>query len=134
MAKQSRASEASKKLPKELSAYLLLVHDLIQEKGYVRGVELAERLEMSRPTVTRAIQRLAALGFANYERYRGITLTKLGEDAAKDCAQRFKIVNGFLEATGSNLRNTQLEARRLAAFCSDDVIDAFRAATRKLNK
>lgn len=134
MAKVSKASEAAKKLPKELSAYLLLVQDLIQEKGYVRGVELAERLEMSRPTVTRAIQRLAALGFANYERYRGITLTKLGEEAAKDCAQRYKIVNAFLEATGANFRNLQLEARRLAASSSDDVIDAFKVATRKLNK
>jgi Mn-dependent DtxR family transcriptional regulator len=133
MAKTAKAPAANA-LPKELSSYLLLVHDLIKEKGYVRGVELADRLQMSRPTVTRAIQRLAALGFANYERYRGITLTAAGESAAVRASERFAIVSKFLAATGASLANPELEARRLAAYCSDDVIAAFEVATRKLSR
>ena len=133
MAKTAKAPVVNA-LPKELSSYLLLVHDLIKEKGYVRGVELADRLQMSRPTVTRAIQRLAALGFANYERYRGITLTPAGESAATRASDRYATVSKFLTATGASLSNPELEARRLAAYCSDDVIAAFEAAARKLSR
>ena len=121
-------------LPQELGNYLLLIHELLNEKGYVRGVELAERLDMSRPTVTRAIQRLAALGYANYERYRGITLSKAGIDAANLANQRYQIVFGFLEATGVSLSNIKLESRRLASISSDEVLSSFKAATNKLRK
>ena len=49
------AKQEVQELPQELGSYILLIYDLLQEKGYVRGVELAERLRMSRPTVTRAM-------------------------------------------------------------------------------
>jgi len=131
---QKNTKEDLPELPQELGNYLLLIHELLNEKGYVRGVELAERLDMSRPTVTRAIQRLAALGYANYERYRGITLSKAGIEAANLANSRYQIVLGFLEATGAPLSNIKLEARRLASISSDEVLNAFKVAGNKLRK
>jgi DtxR family Mn-dependent transcriptional regulator len=127
------AKQEVQELPQELGSYILLIYDLLQEKGYVRGVELAERLRMSRPTVTRAMQRLAALGYANYERYRGITLSPAGVKAAEAARKRYRIINDFLTATGAKFGDLQLESRRLESFCSDDVLAAFKAATNKLN-
>jgi Mn-dependent DtxR family transcriptional regulator len=132
--KRTKTKETVAELPQELSSYLLLIQELLEEKGYVRGVELAERLDMSRPTVTRAIQRLAALGFANYERYRGITLSQAGIEAAAEASRRYRTVLDFLQATGVNMENQQLEARRLSASVSEDVLAAFKAATTKLRK
>lgn len=132
--KKSKAKEAASNLPQELASYLLLIQELLEEKGYVRGVELAERLHMSRPTVTRAIQRLAALGFANYERYRGITLSASGVDAAAQASRRYRTVLDFLESTNAPMQNIQLEARRLSASVSEDVLTAFRSASQRLRK
>ncbi len=119
-------------LPQELTCYLLLIQDLLNEKGYVRGVELAERLRMSRPTVTRAMQRLAALGYAFYERYRGLTLTPAGNAAATKARGRFDIIHGFLQKSGAKFEDMQLEARRLESFASDELVDAFRKAGNKM--
>lgn len=121
-------------LPQELSCYLLLIQDLLNEKGYVRGVELAERLQMSRPTVTRAMQRLAALGYAFYERYRGLTLTPAGVEAAKKARVRFEAIYNFLLLTDAKLSNPQLEARRLESYASEELVNAFRLAANKLSK
>ncbi|CAN5207113.1 hypothetical protein BH09SUM1_BH09SUM1_07620 [soil metagenome] len=132
--KTKNGKEELPELPHELGNYLLLIHELITEKGYVRGVELAERLDMSRPTITRAIQRLAALGYANYERYRGLTLSKSGIEAAQHANARYQTVFNFLEATGTNFSNIKLDARRLAAIASDDTLAAFKSATNKLRK
>lgn len=120
-------------IPQELGSYVLLIQDLLNEKGYVRGVELAERLGMSRPTVTRAMQRLAQLGYANYERYRGITLTPAGQKAADVSRKRYRIIYDFLTASGVKLSDQQLEARRLESYCSDEILSALKAASAKLS-
>ncbi|MCC6546125.1 metal-dependent transcriptional regulator [Candidatus Sumerlaeota bacterium] len=120
-------------IPQELGSYVLLIQDLLNEKGYVRGVELAERLGMSRPTVTRAMQRLAQLGYANYERYRGITLTPAGAKAAEASRKRYRIIADFLAVCGYKMADQQLEARRLESYCSDEILSALRAAGAKLS-
>lgn len=120
-------------IPQELGSYVLLIQDLLNEKGYVRGVELAERLGMSRPTVTRAMQRLAQLGYANYERYRGITLTTAGQKAADVSRKRYRIIYDFLTASGVKMSDQQLEARRLESYCSDEILNALKAAGAKLS-
>jgi len=120
-------------IPQELGSYVLLIQDLLNEKGYVRGVELAERLGMSRPTVTRAMQRLAQLGYANYERYRGITLTPAGQKAADVSRKRYRIIYDFLTASGVKMSDQQLEARRLESYCSDEILNALKAAGAKLS-
>lgn len=121
-------------LPQELSCYLLLIQDLLNEKGYVRGVELAERLQMSRPTVTRAMQRLAALGYAYYERYRGLTLSPAGVEAAGKARERFDVIYKFFKHSGANFTDMTLEARRMESFANDELINAFRLAGNKLAK
>lgn len=134
MRKEIEAPSTVSELPQELSCYLLLIQDLLNEKGYVRGVELAERLQMSRPTVTRAMQRLAALGYAFYERYRGLTLTPAGVEAAGHARERFDVIYQFLELSGAELSDAQLEARRLESYCSDELLEAFRAACAKMKR
>jgi Mn-dependent DtxR family transcriptional regulator len=132
--KKTRSKDELPTLSPELANYLLLIHELLTEKGYVRGVELAERLEMSRPTVTRAIQRLAQLGYAHYERYRGITLSKAGIEAAHVANSRYQTVLKFLESTGGSFANIKLEARRLAAVSSEDTLSAFKLASDKIKR
>ena len=58
--------------------YLERISDLIARKGYARVVDIAAMLEVSQPSVTAMVQRLADAGYLHYERYRGLVLTEKG--------------------------------------------------------
>jgi Mn-dependent DtxR family transcriptional regulator len=58
--------------------YVEIIDQLIQMKGYARGIEIAEKLRVRQPTVTSMLQRLAGKGLVLYEKHRGVILTSPG--------------------------------------------------------
>lgn len=82
--------------------HLERIQELIDEKGYARASDIAERLGIARPSVTNMVQRLAARGLVNYERYRGLTLTDQGRVVAQSIKVRHQILTSFLAALGLN--------------------------------
>ncbi len=80
--------------------HLERIQELIDEKGYARASDIAERLGIARPSVTNMVQRLAARGLVNYERYRGLTLTEEGRAVAQSIKVRHRILTSFLAALG----------------------------------
>ena len=59
--------------------YLERIHELIEEKGYARVVDIASSLRVKQASVTSMVQKLAELGYLNYEKYRGLVLTEKGD-------------------------------------------------------
>ncbi|MDH4541745.1 MarR family transcriptional regulator, partial [Sulfitobacter faviae] len=59
--------------------YVELIAELIELRG-ARPVEIAERLGVKSPTVTKNISRLKAAGLVRRERYRAIFLTDAAEN------------------------------------------------------
>ena len=57
--------------------YLERIHELIEEKGYARVVDIASSLAVRQASVTSMVQKLDELGYLNYEKYRGLILTCL---------------------------------------------------------
>ena len=62
--------------------YLERIHELIQEKGYARVVDIASSLQVKQASVTSMVQKLGELGYINYEKYRGLILTDKGREEA----------------------------------------------------
>ena len=62
--------------------YLERIHELIQEKGYARVVDIASSLEVKQASVTSMVQKLGELGYLNYVKYRGLILTEKGKAVA----------------------------------------------------
>src|SRR5437764_12699178 len=58
--------------------YLERIHELIEEKGYARAVDIASSLQVKQASVTSLVQKLGELGYLNYEKYRGLVLTENG--------------------------------------------------------
>src|SRR5215211_8552733 len=58
--------------------YLERIHELIEEKGYARVVDIASSLKVKQASVTSMVQKLGELGYLNYEKYRGLILTPKG--------------------------------------------------------
>ena len=75
--------------------YLERIHELIEQKGYARAVDIAVALGISQPSVTAMVQRLAQGGYLNYEKYRGLTLTEKGKLVAGAIRERHKTLERF---------------------------------------
>lgn len=76
--------------------YLERIHELIESKGYARVSDIASLLGLTRPTVSIMVQRLSRAGYLSYEKYRGLTLTDLGEEVARRIRTRHVLLTEFL--------------------------------------
>jgi Mn-dependent DtxR family transcriptional regulator len=103
--------------------YLEVIYGLIQEKGYARPADIAERLEVKAPSVTGMLQRLHGMGLIVYERYRGLTLTSKGERLAKSVQQNHSTLINFLRILGVEERTVQLDAEGIEHHVHKTTID-----------
>lgn len=91
--------------------YLEVIYELVQQKGYAVSADISRYLGVSSPSVTKMVKRLSESGYINYEKYRGISLTKEGLAVAGDISQRHGVLTEFLEPIGVNkdIANTDAE-------------------------
>ena len=80
--------------------YLERILELIEAKGYARVVDIAASLNISQASVTNMVQRLDTEGFINYEKYRGLILTKEGKAVAQKIARRHQLLTEFFTLLG----------------------------------
>lgn len=98
--KRAHAAPATGPTPRT-EDYIEVVYELILEKGYARIIDIGAHLDVSSPTVTKMIQRLAEEGLVEYERYRGIALTPEGTELAKKLRHRHDLLTSFLKLLGA---------------------------------
>jgi len=80
--------------------YLERIHELIEEKGYARVVDIASSLEVKQASVTSMVQKLGELGYLNYEKYRGLILTPKGLEVACRIHERHETLSRFFSLFG----------------------------------
>jgi Mn-dependent DtxR family transcriptional regulator len=80
--------------------YLERILELINMKGYARVVDIAQRLQISKASVTNMVQRLDAEGLLKYEKFRGLVLTTAGEALARNITHRHQLLTDFLKLLG----------------------------------
>jgi DtxR family manganese transport transcriptional regulator len=80
--------------------YLETVYHLIDEKGYATTVDISDKLEVTPPTVSNMIQKLAAQGLLLHEPYRGMKLTESGERVARSVIRRHEIISELFSLLG----------------------------------
>ncbi len=82
-AKRRNSARAAQSRSESTEDHLERIQDLVDQKGYARVADIAASLGLSRSAVSNMVRRLAARGFVNYEKYRGLTLTAEGRAVAK---------------------------------------------------
>jgi DtxR family manganese transport transcriptional regulator len=105
--------------------YLEAIHELIEARGYAKVVELAERLRLKSPTVTRMIQKLSRDGFLKYEKYRGIVMTARGRATAADMRRRHQLLRSFLIGLGVDERTADADAEGMEHHVSPKTLRCF---------
>ena len=87
------------KNPVSLSAsmedYIEAIAHIVAEKKVARGKDIANRLKVSRASVTEALRALSKKGLVNYEPYEVITLTETGKATAEDVIRRHEALKDF---------------------------------------
>ena len=83
------------KLTESQLQYLLTIYELSEEQGVARSREIANRLGVSRPSVTGALRALAERGYAYYEPYGQIRLTGDGAHEARQMLLRHRAAHDF---------------------------------------
>ncbi len=86
----------SRALTESLEDYLEAIFNLTVEKGMARSRDIAERLKVTRSSVTGALRALAEKGFVNYAPYEVTTLTEKGERVGRGIARKHRVLRDFL--------------------------------------
>ena len=107
--------------------YVELIADLIHEHGEARPVDIAARLGVRAPTVTKALDRLAREGLITRAKYRSVFLTDEGRTLAKECRNRHEIVLRFLIRLGLDAETAELDAEGIEHHVSERTLALFKS-------
>lgn len=113
--------------------YLERIHELIEEKGYARSVDIARALEISQSSVTSMVQKLAKEGLLNYEKYRGLTLTEKGLSVARSIQERHQILRRFLSQLGVSPDIQERDIEGIEHHLSDETVKALAKLSDELD-
>jgi DtxR family transcriptional regulator, manganese transport regulator len=80
--------------------YLERIHELIEQKGYARVVDIALSLKVKQASVTSMVQKLGEKGYLKYEKYRGLVLTEQGREVARTIQNRHATLSRFFSLFG----------------------------------
>ena len=83
-------------LTNSLEEYIKTIYILSKTEKEIRVTDIAKRLEITKPSVNRAINNLKDLKLLNYKTYGEIKLTKEGEIQAQEILKKEDIVKIFL--------------------------------------
>jgi Mn-dependent DtxR family transcriptional regulator len=105
--------------------YLERIHQLIEQKGYARVVDIASSLKVKQASVTNMVQKLGDLGYINYEKYRGLILTEKGREVGCKIRKRHETLARFFSLFGLDPATQQLDIEGIEHHLSPATVDCF---------
>ena len=107
--------------------YLEMILMLREEKGYARSVDIAARLEVTKPSVSFAMKNLRENGYITMDEDNYITLTETGSAIARRIYDRHKVLTRFLIQLGVNDQTARKDACKIEHDISEETFAAIRS-------
>lgn len=105
--------------------YLETVYLLEESEGHAHGVDIANKLGVSKASVTKAMKHLKEDGYIRKESYGSITLTDRGREVAQKVYKNHKLITEFLmKSLGVNNKIATDNACKMEHILSDELLDA----------
>jgi DtxR family Mn-dependent transcriptional regulator len=99
-----------------------IYHLQADEDGRVSVTALAREQKVSPASASAMVKKLAALGLAVHEPYRGVTLTAAGEKVALEVIRHHRLLELYLaETLGLHVDDVHAEAERLEHVISEEL-------------
>lgn len=107
--------------------YLETIYLLQQEENHAHSADVAKRLSVSKPSVTKAMNALKEQGLIQQQKYGPITLTEDGMKIAKRVYENHKLITKFI-ISSLNLSPQQAEkdACKIEHVISPEMVDAIK--------
>ena len=122
-----RVSEAE--YTTSIEDYLKAIYELSRGGEPAAVSEVADRLEVSRASVSGMVRRLVEQGLVKHEPYRGLELTETGRRGALRLLRRHRVIETYLVTVLSyRWDEVHAEAEHLEHAASDDLIRRMAAA------
>ena len=103
--------------------YLERIHELIEEKGYARVVDIASSLKVRQASVTSMVQKLGEAGYLKYEKYRGLILTNKGREVARRIHGRHETLSRFFSLFGLDADTQRLDIEGIEHHLSTATVE-----------
>ena len=110
--------------------YLETMLMLQEQHGYVRSVDVAAHLGVTKPSVSYATKRLRENGYITMDADGLITLTDSGMAIADQMLERHHMLTDFLVALGVDQETAEADACKMEHDISQQTIDAICAHAR----
>ncbi|MGI6204449.1 MAG: metal-dependent transcriptional regulator [Anaerovoracaceae bacterium] len=113
-------------ISKSTEDYLEAMLMLQEEHGYIRSVDIAEKLGVTKPSVSYATKKLREEGYIEMDRANIITLTAEGRKIAKNIYDRHKLLSSFFEDIGVDPETALDDACKVEHDISDRTFRALK--------
>ena len=121
------------KIQKSAQDYLETMLMLQQSKGYIRSIDVAEHLRVTKPSVSYATKRLRENGYITMDSDGLISLTQAGLDIAQSMFERHTVLTDFLIGLGVDEETAREDACKMEHDISQQTFEALRRHA-ELNK
>lgn len=109
---------------KTVEDYLEAILIVRERQGYVRSVDVAEQLEVSKPSVTYVTKKLKSLGYIDTDHAGMLILTKEGEAIASSTYDRHKTLTEYFISIGIDPKQAGIDACKVEHDISEETYKA----------
>ena len=116
------------KIQKAAEDYLEAMLMLKEQKGYIRSIDIAQLLGVTKPSVTYSTKRLRENGYITMDRDGMITLTETGMEIANRIYTRHKVLTDLFTRLGVPEEIAREDACKVEHDLSPETFEAIRKA------
>lgn len=108
-------------LTASMEDYLEMIFRLARQKGYTRISDIAAALHVQPPSASNMINKLAEMGYVEYEKYGVVLLNQKGAEMGNYLLERHHIIEAFLNLIGVG-ENVLVETEKIEHNLSPDTV------------
>ena len=114
------------KIQKAAEDYLEAMLMMKEQHGYIRSVDVAGQLGVTKPSVSYATRRLREYGYITMDRDGLIALTPAGMEIAQRIYTRHRLLTEYLTRLGVTEETARADACRIEHDLSEESFEAIR--------
>ena len=117
-------------LTSTLEDYLELIHNSIVKNKEIKAVDIANSFNISRPSVSEALARLADMDLIVYKGRQGIQITQKGLECATKTAKKHQILSDFfIKILNTDKKIAEKNACKIEHVIDDELIEKIKKYT-----
>lgn len=114
--------------------YLEAMLMMSERHGYIRSIDIAAELHVTKPSVSYATKRLRENGYITMDREGLITLTDKGMAIAARIYERHKVLTALLIGLGVDEKTAREDACKMEHDMSDETFEAIKQHMNKITE